>query len=436
MRGPYLQRVSPSQITLRWRTSSPTESVVVYGKSQASLLQKAQVSGTRVRHEVTITGLDADTKYFYGFGTSNAALRGMTAQYYFVTSPLTGAQEPTRIWVIGDSGDAGSDQAAVYNQYRNYTGNRNTDLWLMLGDNAYGDGTDSEYDKAVFQAYSEMLRNTPLFSTLGNHDNCLDRVSASSCADLPESLDNVAPYYEIFTLPENGESGGLQSGTEAYYSFDYGDIHFVSLNSETHATSMAMKSWLEADLQQTTASWIIAFWHHPAYSNGSHNSDREGSLADMRENFVAVLESYGVDLIFAGHSHSYERSALLNGYTGDSGTFDASKHVVDRNADGSISDGNPQGDGAYQKTGTAGAVYSVVGSSSKTSGSDYPTSYWSCKDGFMMSCPNGPIMPGMVVYLEHLGSVVVDVDPAGGFADVVFLDTTTGSVGDRYRIEK
>lgn len=64
------------------------------------------------------------------------------------------------------------------------------------------------------------------------------------------------------------------------------------------------------------------------------------------------------------------------------------------------------------------------------------TDYWTCKDGFQGGCDGGPMLPGMVVYLEHLGSAVVDVDPVAGTADVVFLDATTGQIGDRYRITR
>ncbi len=435
-RVPYLQMVSDTQITIKWRTESDTDSVVAYGKEQGKLFGRVTVNGSTRRHEVKLTGLDPNSKYYYAYGSSDGALHGGDAEHYFRTSPTVGTKKTTRIWIIGDSGTGNDDQLEVYNQYRTHTGSRGTDIWLMLGDNAYGDGTDSEYQDAVFDAYPEMLRNTPLFATLGNHDDCLDRTSEGNCTDLPESLDNVAPYYDIFTLPENGESGGLKSNTEAYYSFDFGDVHFVCLNSQTHENSTEMQAWLEADLQASTASWIIAFWHHPPYTNGSHNSDREGSLGDMRTNFVGILEDHGVDLVFTGHSHSYERTALLNGYYGESDTFDAETHVVALNGDGTISDGDPNGDGAYSKSGAEGAVYSVVGSSGKTSSSDYPNDYWTCKDGFKASCDNGPMLPGMVVYLEHLGSAVVDVDPNAGTADVIFLDATDGKISDRYRIVK
>ena len=91
----------------------------------------------------------------------------------------------------------------------------------MLGDNAYSSGTDSQYQKAVFSMYSAMLRQVPLWPTLGNHD----ALSADS-----STLSGV--YYDIFSLPSRGQCGGLVSGTEAYYSFNFANIHFVCLDSQ------------------------------------------------------------------------------------------------------------------------------------------------------------------------------------------------------------
>ena len=81
-----------------------------------------------------------------------------------------------------------------------------------------------------------------------------------------------------------------------------------------------MLTWRENDLAETTQKWIIAYWHHPPYTKGSHNSDSESRLVDMRENALPILESSGVDLVLSGHSHSYERSYQLHGHYGTSGT--------------------------------------------------------------------------------------------------------------------
>ena len=78
---------------------------------------------------------------------------------------------------------------------------------------------------------------------------------------------------------------------------------------------------LEADLAATDQDWIIAFWHPPSYTKGSHDSDTEIRLIEMRENLLPILENHGVDLVLTGHSHSYERSFLLDGHYGTSDTL-------------------------------------------------------------------------------------------------------------------
>jgi hypothetical protein len=214
--------------------------------------------------------------------------------------------------VIGDSGTANANAAAVRDAYINYTGNRHTDLWLMLGDNAYQSGTDAEYQNAVFNMYPTLLRQSVVWPTLGNHDGAAANSATQS-----------GPYYDIFTLPKNAEAGGVASRTEAYYSFDYGNIHFVVLDSfeTSRAPNGAMLTWLANDLAATNQPWIIAYFHHPPSTIGSHNSDTEIELIEMRQNALPILEAGGVDLVLAGHSHSYERSYLLDGHYGLSSTL-------------------------------------------------------------------------------------------------------------------
>ena len=82
-----------------------------------------------------------------------------------------------------------------------------------------------------------------------------------------------------------------------------------------------MLTWLENDLAATRSDWIIATWHHPPYTKGSHDSDAEGRLIEMRAHALPSWKSYGVDLVLTGHSHSYERSFLLQGHYGPSYTL-------------------------------------------------------------------------------------------------------------------
>ena len=102
-------------------------------------------------------------------------------------------------------------------------------MMLFLGDNAYNNGTDTEFLNAFFNIYPTMLKKTVAWSTLGNH----------------ETYGNPAnpPYYDIFTFPTTGEAGGDSSGTEAYYSFDYANIHFIVLESMTLYNDAGQISW-------------------------------------------------------------------------------------------------------------------------------------------------------------------------------------------------
>jgi hypothetical protein len=391
-RGPYLQQMTTSSVIIVWRTDATTDGVVRYGASPSALTQTV-TDPSKTQHEVKLTGLSSSTRYYYSVGSSSQTF-STGADYWFVTSPPVGADVPTRIWVLGDPGTANSSQEAVRDALKNKIANgteRDIDLWLMLGDNAYDDGTDEEYQAAVFEMYPTFLRNRTLWPTLGNHD-----------AHTGSGLGH--PYYSIFTLPKSGEAGGRSSGTESYYSFDYANIHFICLNSEdeSRAPTGAMLTWAQQDAADTDQDWIIAYWHHPPFTNGSHQ-DTETKLAQMRTNALPILEAAGVDLVLTGHSHGYERSFLIHGAY--SITYQSSAAAA---APYKVNSGNGQesGDGAYQKLTPAqpnqAGVYIVAGSSGKTGGvSSHPLKYKS---------------------LSRLGSLVLDI--TGNRLDAFFLNSS------------
>ncbi len=403
LRGPYLQLVSPTEVTVRWRTSNTELGRVRYGSSPTTHDSWLDEVSAGADHEVRLTGLTPATRYYYSVGTPDDPLVG-DHRHWFETAPSVGDSGPRRFWVLGDSGTGDSDALRVKSAYLNLTAARPADLLLLLGDNAYPDGTDEEYQEAFFEIYPEVLRTTPAFSTIGNHE------LLSS-----DSESESGPYYEIFTLPRQAEAGGVASGTEAYYSFDYGNVHFVCLDTQGSDNDYdgPMLTWLHDDLAAADADWVIAFFHHPPYSKGSHDSDDSSGLIDARELILPILEDYGVDLVMAGHSHSYERSMLIDGHYGASSSL-SSKMILDNG------DGDPTGDGAYAKDSAGlaaheGAVFVVAGSSGKTSSSgdlDHPV---------------------MVRGLEELGSVLIDVE--GRTLDAQFI-SDTGAVLDSFRIEK
>ncbi len=400
-RGPYLQIGTPTSVHIRWRTDVAANSTVRYGLTPGALNSAASDSTSTTEHEVVVNGLSPDTEYFYSVGTSTATLAG-DSSYVFFTAPPVGTAFPTRIWVIGDAGTGTASQTAVRNAYYYYAGSRYTDVWLMLGDNAYQSGTDSEYQTRVFDVYDTLFRRSVCWPTIGNHDTAQSQ-------NPPLTI----PYFQNFSLPMNGEAGGLASGTEKYYAFDFGEIHFVCLDSMTSSRQPGspMLTWLNADLASTTAKWLIAYWHHPPYSKG-HDSDTDAIQIQMRQNVLPILEQNGVDLVLCGHTHAYERTFLLDGHYGLSSTL-TSAMIKDAGS------GREDDTGAYVKPTVGlspheGAVYVVAGSSGQTG--NYPLNH-----------------PAMYVSLARLGSLVVDVN--GNRLDVSFL-RETGAIDDYFTLIK
>ena len=372
-RGPYLQAASPSGITVCWYTDVPSSSRVRYGSSPADLTNVQEVPAQVRQHEIAITGLQPNTTYFYAIGTSTQDLAGGDATHFFKTSPVQGSEQPLRVWVIGDAGTGIAEQANVRNAYLNrIASSPKADAWLWLGDNTYSHGRMVEFQLTVFHnMYESIFRNTTLWPAPGNHDY----YSGAN------GITNTGPYYDLFAPPTNGQSGGVPSNTEAYYSYDVGNVHFISLDSYgvSRSATGPMALWLQADMAyaKANAKWTIAYWHHAAYTRGGHNSDSPGESSDMRANIMPILEQGGVDLVLAGHSHTYERSFLIDGHYGVASTFNSGTMGVDMTS-GRI--GSPH---AYSKpadpTAHAGTVYTVCGSSGKKEGGtlNHPVMYMS-----------------------------------------------------------
>ncbi len=403
IRGPYLQMAAPDGITLQWRTDIPADTVVRYGLDPTDLPFLAEDLLTTTEHEMRLESLLPNTRYYYAIGTTAGDLAGGDAAHYFVTSPPAGAEQTSRIWVLGDFGSADIHSDAVRDAYYGFNTGRSTDLILLLGDNAYGEGTDLQHQAALFDTLPTTIRNTVMWPNFGNHD-----VNSS------HSSTQSGPYFDIFNMPANGESGGVASGTEAYYSFDFGNIHFIAMNSEdvSRSPGSPMLTWMEQDLAAATEDWVVAFWHHPPYSKGAHDSDLEFRMAQMRENVVPVLESYGVDLVLTGHSHAYERSYLIDGHYGNSGTFMESMKI-------DSGDGTLAGSGAYQKPGKGlnpheGTVYVVAGSASRLGNGTFDH-------------------PAVALSIYVRGSLVLDT--AGDRMEVLFVDDA-GLVRDQFMIVK
>ena len=373
IRGPYLQSPTENSITIMWRTDVPSNSTAWFGQNQQQLAQTATGNSNTTEHTVLITGLTPNTKYYYAVG-SQSIYGGNTLSHYFYTNPVIGSQDSLRVWAIGDFGKGNAGQIAVKNSFLSWNSQNKTDVWLWLGDNAYNDGKDSDYQSKVFglAGFSDIFSFMPFWPSPGNHD--YNEVwQESAFLGIPYSNipleDHEGPYYNIVDVPTQAEAGGFPSNLEVFYSFDYANVHFLSLNSEVYDFAQTgtginrMINYINDDLSQNQQDFTIAYFHQPPYSKGSHDSDDlyEDVMRTMREEIIPVLESHDVDLIVCGHSHVYERSFLIKNHYGKSDTWDPAQHLVN-GTNGNFSAGNAYIKDKYNQQ-NDGAVYVVCGHS-------------------------------------------------------------------------
>jgi hypothetical protein len=370
VRGPYLQKATSKSMLVRWRTDALCRSRVYFGTSSSDLNRQITDSALLTDHKILLTGLQPGTRYFYSIGDVKNKLQGDTGNYFY-SLPNPGDTDTYRIAAFGDCGNNSINQRNVRDQLLQYIGKKYLNAWILLGDNTYPDGTDAEFQANFFNIYKDnLLKHYPLFPSPGNHDYHDIEFSAA----VAQQTHEIA-YYQNFSMPDSGEGGGVASLTAAYYSFDVGNIHFLSLDSygkedgkRLSDTTGPQATWIKQDLEKASgAGWIIAYWHHPPFTMGSHNGDTEKELVDIRQNLIPMLERYGVDIVLGGHSHDYERTRLMYGYYGNDSSFDAARFNI------SQSSGKTEGpgeSGAYVKNSLRekGTVYVVSGSSGKLGG--------------------------------------------------------------------
>lgn len=375
-RGPYLQSGTKDSLTLRWRTDAAANSKVKWGTTYGSYTDSLIDLTLTTEHIVRIGTLLPDTKYYYTIGGTTFILQADSTNT-FTTLPPDDTKRKLRFMALGDCGNNSSNQVNVKNSFINYIGNNELDAMLLLGDNAYNSGTDEEYQSGFFDIYKDdLLKYYKLYPAPGNHEY------ASNSANTGR---RDMGYHNAFTVPQNGEAGGEPSRVMTYYSYNVGDVHFVSLDSygkdDVNTTKMydtlgAQATWLKKDLAANTKKWTVVYFHHPPYTKTSHNSDDEQDLAAIRENFIQILERYGVDLVLCGHAHAYERSYLLKGFYRNfadqlkDADFNAALHT----ATGNTQTGNYNGTldscaYAYNSGKYAhGSIYVVSGSAGKLDG--------------------------------------------------------------------
>eukprot|EP00261_Vitis_vinifera_P034491 XP_019075734.1 PREDICTED: purple acid phosphatase 23 isoform X2 [Vitis vinifera] len=268
-----------------------------------------------------ITDLEPGTKYYYKCGDSS--FPAMSREYVFETLPLPGPKRyPRRIAVVGDLGLTSNTTTTIDHLIRN-----DPSMILMVGDLSYANQYRTTGGKGV-PCFSCAFPDAPIRETYQPRWDGWGRFMEPLTSRVPmmviEGNHEIEPqvagitfksYLTRFAVPSE-ESG---SKSNFYYSFDAGGVHFIMLGAYVdYNRTGAQYAWLKKDLHQVDRSvtpWLVAAWHPPWYNSySSHYQEFEC----MRQEMEALLYQYGVDIVFSGHVHAYERMNRVYNYTLDS----------------------------------------------------------------------------------------------------------------------
>lgn len=321
---------------------------------------KAGDSEDRLNYFAVLSGLRLARKYGYRVSLDGEPI----LEGHFTTRKPRGSK--IRFVAFGDNsyGDI-SDRATAFYAYKAMP-----DFVMNTGDNVYESGREDEYARYFFPIYNcdeagprsgaPLLRAVPFYTAIANHDVSSKDENHHPVADFTKMYDSLG-YFTLMHLPGNGpgaptnptpiigpearlssfrESAGDRFPRQANYSFDYGDAHFLVLDSNVYVdpTDPTLQIWIESDLKGTDAAWKFVVYHHPAFNLGNEH---------YREQQMRVLsplfERCGVDVAFHGHEHTYQRTRPFRfDPTDDSGAKDVGsghrlvpgKFTVDRRFDG------------------------------------------------------------------------------------------------------
>lgn len=282
---PYLQWPTGESIVVRWETDAPASAEVRWG-DRSAVPERAASDGLATLHEVTVTGLKPGQPYFYQAVSVSEAGEELAAEVLTFTT----AVEPDAAFGFVVLCDTQSNPEVVRRLAEHAYAQR--PLFTLLGGDLVSDGLVKEHWTAhFFPNMAPLNARVPLIPILGNHEK-----------DSPH-------FYEYFTVPE----------PKYYYQFSYGNLDVFMLDSQKpFGRNSDLYTWMEGALAESQAAWKIVMMHKPPYSS---DEDDYGDTAEGRSvhgdfnsrMLVRLYEEHGVDLVWSGHIHSYERTFPLRG---------------------------------------------------------------------------------------------------------------------------
>ncbi len=276
---PYLQNITPTTITVMVETDTKDPVTVFYGKENLSNL--AQTSFYRIAedrrnetyvHRIILENLETNTIYKY-----RAIHLNDTSEVFSFHSYIPEGF-PFRIGLMGDNRSG----PEIHSRKSRKLAEHKPHILVYTGDLCYS-GKYFEWKNEFFtDDEQKLIATAPFYNSLGNHEGKTELTKVFLQA--PSSISN----------------------DEYFYSFDYGNVHFLVLNTEADVSpTSAQWKFAEEDLSSTNKTWKVVVFHIPAYSAGGHGDNKK-----MQEFTSKVLEKYRVDLVLNGHNHFYQRSKV------------------------------------------------------------------------------------------------------------------------------
>ncbi|MFC2173391.1 metallophosphoesterase [Acidobacteriota bacterium] len=270
IKGPYLQNPQTNAVTVMWETKKASDSTVEYGIDPSLGLVKSVPEQVLV-HEVSLGNLQSSATYYYRIRSG----KSISPINIFTTAPDPASEELVRVVAYGDS----RSHPEIHKSVVNGIMDAYPDLVLHVGDYVLNGTLYEEWGVQFFDPAADLMVNTPIFTTLGNHEY------------------NSHWYYDFFALP----------GGEQWYATTYGAMRIICLDTNTYFyPGREQYEWLVSELQSPEcqdAPWRIVFFHDPVYSSGEY-----GGNPAVQGHLVPLFEEYGVDVVLNGDCHSYERS--------------------------------------------------------------------------------------------------------------------------------
>lgn len=279
---PYLQSATRTTMTVMWETESPATAVVEYGPTFPPKLG-AKFDKPETVGEVKLDNLEPGTKYFYRVVCTDPEGRKLESKpSTLMTAP--GIDDAWSFTAIGDT----QRNPVVTAKIAKLMWEKRPNFVVHCGDVVDDGAAKWQWTGDLFKPCNELFGRVAVFPCIGNHEK------------------NHEHYYRYFSLPK----------PEYYYSFKYGNAEFFVLDTNTRRDLTAkgeQYQWLDKALAASEAKWKFCFHHHPPYSSDDNDfgDTWKGptTSGDVRVRaFVTLYEKHGVDVVFTGHVHVYERT--------------------------------------------------------------------------------------------------------------------------------